>query len=340
MRFKIFLIFFLALQAISMRAHPGKNEFLLQLVNNSRYTTTCTILGNEKIDSVVAGQTKSILFELDEDQPSFFLSLSSSDLSAGSYRNRLLRILNTKGSKEISITAGNQLNYELSFEEKVIAAVNPQLRAKNFWKLDSVLLKNRNNIAAAEIIFLSICDIDVKTDTIKKYYDLLGPDIRSSAFGKRISNYLDARDRLNLGNKLDNFSLPDTLGQLVRLDKIKSDFILLDFWFSRCGPCIKSFPDLQQLYLRTNRKDFEIMGISVDTKAENELWRSTVKKYNLPWLNLNDPRYAMVKSLAIVNYPTKILLDSERKIVLVDTNNSYGDFYREIERLISIKNNK
>ena len=334
---KIIITLFIVLHSFAGQAQTKRNYFKLILTNNSIFTTTCTILGNDKIDSVPAKQTKTILFDLSNDQISFYLNLWTTDLSARSYQNKLIRILNTQKTKQISITGENQLKYSLTPSEKAIAGYNPQVRTKNFWKLDTVIKTNSNDIAAAEIIFLSLCDIDVKVDTIKRYYNLLTPRIKASAYGKRIINYLSARSRLNVGNKIDNFGLPDTAGKIINLNDIKSDYILLDFWFSRCTPCIKSFPELQNLYSKTERKKFEIVGISVDQANEKDLWKNAISKYNLSWLNINDSKALIAKHFAVVNYPTKILIDKAKKIILVDTDNSYESFYHEIEKLVNGK---
>jgi len=331
----IFGLVIIALHFFAGEAQPKKNYFKLIVTNNSNFTTTCTILGSDKTDSVRAKQAKTILFDLDKDQISFYLNLWTSDLSADSYKNKLIRILNTQKTKQIIITNENQLRYSLTSSEKIIANYNPQVRTKNFWKLDSIININSNDIASAEIIFLSLCDIDVKVDTIKKYYNLLAPKIKATAYGNRITNYIITRSRLDLGNKIDNFSLPDTSGKTISLNKIKSDYILLDFWFSRCDPCIKSFPELQDLYSKTHRKKFEIVGISVDQASETELWKNTIKKYDLTWLNINDAKSRTAQKFGIVNYPTKILLDKDKRVILVDTDNSYENFYHEIEKLIN-----
>ncbi|MBN8876467.1 MAG: TlpA family protein disulfide reductase [Sphingobacteriales bacterium] len=235
------------------------------------------------------------------------------------------------------ITPENKLVPYLTQSEKIITDYNPSLRTKNFWKLDTVIEKNSNDIAAAEIIYLSLCDVDIKVDTIQRYFDKLSPAIKSSVFGKRITDYLKARAQLTIGNIIDNISLSDTAGNIVQLNNIQSRYILLDFWFSRCGPCIKSFPELQELYSKTNRADFEIVGISVDQPGENELWRKTINQHGLSWININDAKARIARKLAIVNYPTKILLDKNRKIVLVDSDNSYEDFYLKVQKLVSEK---
>jgi peroxiredoxin len=330
---KILSLFVLLSTLFTAQAQP-KNNFKLRLINNSPYTTSCTILGNDKVDSVGPGQTRTIVFTLLSDQVSFYLNLWTSDVSKTSYQNKLIRVLPVTDSRQVIITKENQLQFPLTASEKTIASYKPQLRTKNFWRLDSVITANANDIAGAEIIFLSICDIDVKEDTIKKYYEFLTPRIRNGKFGRQIVNYLEARGSLHIGNKMKNFKLPDTTGKSISLYDIKSDYILLDFWFSRCAPCIKSFPELQELYSKTDRSKLEIIGISIDQPLEKTLWKITIAKHNLSWLNLHDPKAVLASSFAIVNYPTKVLLDKDKKVVMVDTDNSYSSFYQEVEKLV------
>ena len=322
-------------QCLVVYAQAEPSNFMLYLVNNSGYTTHVTIPGNDKVDSVSAQQEKTIIFYLEKDQPAFYLDLWTEDRSSSSFKNIRIRILNEQSSKQLTITPTNQLIYLLSPSEKIIADYNPQLRSKNFWKLDTVIKKNANNIAAADIIFLSICDIDVKVDTIRKYYNFLSTAVKSSAYGKRIEAYLEARNRLKIGNKITEIKIPDTTGRIISLDQINSDYVLLDFWYSRCGPCIKSFPALQELYKKTDRKKFEIVGISIDRANEQGLWKATINKYGLPWINLHDAKSSIVSHLAIANYPTRVLVDRSGKILMVDTDNSFESFYHEIEKLVN-----
>lgn len=325
---------FMVLFFFTASVYAGQPVFKLRLTNQSRFTTICTILGHDKTDSVRAGETKTILFPLEPEEVSFYLSCWTTDNAAGSYQSRMIRVLNEKNEKKIVITPGNQLSYLLTPAEKVIAEHRPRLMTKNFWRLDSIIAKQRNSIAAADIIYLSLCDIDVKTDTIQKYFQRLSPRVQASPYGKRIVNYITARGRLAVGNKVGDFNLADSSGNFVRLSDIKSDYVLLDFWFSRCQPCIASFPSLKQLYEGSVRTKLAIVGVSVDVASETALWKSMLRKYGLPWINLNDPKYKLAQYLAIVNYPTRVLLNKERKIVLLDTDNSQENFYKELERMI------
>jgi peroxiredoxin len=328
--FTLFFIVFL----FDGKSQEKKIYFKLKFSNQSSFVNYCNIAGNDKTDSVLPGRTKLIDFEIAQDDISFYLNVWTKDTMRGSFRHKSIRVLDTKRIREITITKGSQLKMALTPSEVIIAEYNPRLRSKNFWKMDTVIRRYAGSSAAAEIIYLSLCDIDVPVDTIQRFYNMLRPQIRLNEYGKRITDYVVARSRLNAGTKVDNFALPDTSGKTFELGEIKSDYILLDFWFSSCVPCIKSFPALRELYNKTGRKELEILGISIDPVSENDQWKGTIRKLELLWPNLRDVKYAVTKKFAIVNYPTKILVNKDRVIVLVDTHNSYENFYQEVEKLI------
>lgn len=335
MYYKTVVMFFILFRSITVWSQTGKNQYRLTMINNSGVVATCSVPGYDKMDTVSASQKKEIVFEFDKDVLSFYLDLNTVDISTYEHHNKMIRVLDTRGSKTVIVKPDGNMEYELTSEEKVIAGSDTRLRTKNFWKLDSVIQANNNNTASAEFIYLTICYINIPTDTIQKYYNMLSPGIRSSGFGKRIVDYLESRTRLIVGKTLDNFELADAKGKMVKLTDIKSNYILLDFWFSRCGPCVASFPEIKELYVKTKRNKLAVIGVSIDSRSDNELWKETLGKHDMTWINLNDPKYNLVKFLAIGNYPTRVLLDKDRKIILLDTDNSQDDFFKKVEKLVN-----
>lgn len=324
------LTVFILFQSFNSLGQVGQNYFKLTVINNSNGIAIFTV--RYDIDTVMAGQKKNIVYELGDDPLSFDIGVVTTDTSSPETQKYNLPILNTR-SKGIVITTAGKLEYELTPEEKTVALFGYARRAKNFWKLDSVIHANNSNLAAPVIIYWTLCSVDVPPDTILKYYNMLSPEIRSSGFGKRIINYLNNRNQLTIGKKLDNFELPDATGKIVPLKEIKSNYILLDFWFVRCGACVASFPEVEDLYWNTKRNKLAIIGISIDKKADHELWLNAIIKYYMSWINLNDSKSKVVKLFAIGNYPTRILLDKDRKIVLLDTNNGQADFFKKVKAL-------
>ena len=68
----------------------------------------------------------------------------------------------------------------------------------------------------------------------------------------------------------------------------KSKYILIEFWATWCNPCIKNIPNWKKLYNNTNRKTFDILGITLETgKDKNSLKNYLLKKPN-PWKDIID----------------------------------------------------
>lgn len=95
----------------------------------------------------------------------------------------------------------------------------------------------------------------------------------------------------------------------------EKDYILIDFWATWCKPCIESHKLLSNYLLKGN--ELEIVGMAMDHDSEN------VRKYlknNILAGNQRIPsmreKEEISKILSINLYPTFLLLDSERKLIM------------------------
>ncbi|MDI5889377.1 MULTISPECIES: TlpA family protein disulfide reductase [Flavobacterium] len=106
-----------------------------------------------------------------------------------------------------------------------------------------------------------------------------------------------------------NFILKDVLK-----DK---DFLLLEFWGTWCGPCLKFNPQIKEFY-DINEKKLSILGVALDTSNEKVL--KYVKNNNVKWqqafMKLNS-RNSFIEQLNITAYPTVVLLDKRGEIKFV-----------------------
>ena len=81
------------------------------------------------------------------------------------------------------------------------------------------------------------------------------------------------------------------------------------------------------------RDKMEILGI--DCRDEEEVWKATVKKHKLPWLNVRDENQPDVSLLyAIKGYPTKIVITPEGKIAKIVRGES-PVFYEYLDELFN-----
>ncbi|SEO09290.1 Thiol-disulfide isomerase or thioredoxin [Mucilaginibacter gossypiicola] len=133
----------------------------------------------------------------------------------------------------------------------------------------------------------------------------------------------ELRQRSANGAIAADFALPDSSGKLVHLTDFRNKVILIDFWFSTCGPC-KSLGvilnDLERKYIGRN-----VVFISVSVDKSKDRWISAIRKkefvtdYSINLFTegkaLNHP---LAKHYNINSCPTLLLIDSAGKI-----NNSF-----------------
>lgn len=115
------------------------------------------------------------------------------------------------------------------------------------------------------------------------------------------------------GRVAPDFTLNDLNGKPLSLSSFRGRYVLIDFWGSWCGWCIKGFPQLKEYYGKYAGK-FEILG--VDCRDSDEVWREAVKKYDLPWKHVRNTDDSDVLALyGVRGFPTKILVGPDGKIV-------------------------
>jgi thiol-disulfide isomerase/thioredoxin len=73
----------------------------------------------------------------------------------------------------------------------------------------------------------------------------------------------------------------DTEDKPIRLSQYKGNHVLVDFWASWCGPCIREMPNVVKAYKKYHPKGFDIIGISLDEKKDG--MQAAMKKFNMTW---------------------------------------------------------
>lgn len=147
-------------------------------------------------------------------------------------------------------------------------------------------------------------------------YNAFSGDLKNGYAGRMLSTKLENGKTLSVDKQFpslqsinrNNEEFSSTIFQNNKLT-------LLDFWYSRCGPCRAQFNTLKNLYSQFSSKGFEIVGISIDKEKDKELWKNTILNEKLNWQQYWDIDGKDARKLSIYAYPTNFLIDNTGKII-------------------------
>ena len=121
-----------------------------------------------------------------------------------------------------------------------------------------------------------------------------------------------AKEAMKPGNPAPEFTLKDLDGKNFDLSSLRGKYVVLDFWGSWCGWCIKGIPEMKKAYEKYKGK-IEFVGI--DCNDTEDKWKKAVAEHQLPWINvrnIGEPDVAVMYGVS--GYPTKYVIDPEGKI--------------------------
>lgn len=182
---------------------------------------------------------------------------------------------------------------------------------------------------------------DLSGDEFKQYYDAMTPEAKKSilmpyaeAYNKDVEEMQSQREEEEARQaeiasgktEAPGFTLPDLQGKNVSLSDFRGKWVVLDFWGSWCGWCIKGFPALKEAYQKYGDK---LVVIGIDCNESEADWREGVKKHELPWINVyNGMDRSLYEAYNITGFPTKAIVNPEGRLVDLTTGEDPSFFTR------------
>lgn len=129
-----------------------------------------------------------------------------------------------------------------------------------------------------------------------------------------------------VGKALPKFTSKNIKGGTVTNSSLKGKVVLMDFWATWCGPCVKMSPTMQKLHAKYGKKGLVVIGMNLeggDEASDKSKSLAYVKKHKYTYLNTygND---AIASKLGVQGIPRFVLADKKGKIIGDWTGSSDG----------------
>lgn len=116
---------------------------------------------------------------------------------------------------------------------------------------------------------------------------------------------------LNPVKVANDFTLETSAGESLSLSDFQGKYVLVNFWAYWCTPCIKEFPDMQELYDQSDKSNFEI--IAIHAGPYNEKAAEFIEKFGITFPVVSDPDTSL-KGWDVPALPISYLIDPEGNI--------------------------
>jgi len=113
-----------------------------------------------------------------------------------------------------------------------------------------------------------------------------------------------------LGREAPGFRLSDLSGQKVELSALRGKTVLLDFWSTACGPCIRELPNIQKV-AEEHKDDLIVWGISFDQPDRDKKW---LAQHQQQFPTLSDTEYEVSDLYKVHGIPASVLIDASGKV--------------------------
>ena len=111
-----------------------------------------------------------------------------------------------------------------------------------------------------------------------------------------------------------DYELPDVDGQMQSLDQYQGKWVIVNYWATWCGTCMKELPDLVSLHEDNKDGDIVVVGVNFESISNDRL-KAFVAEQSIPYPVLRSEPVPVTAIGKVPALPTTYIINPEGKVV-------------------------
>ena len=201
--------------------------------------------------------------------------------------------------------------------EEAAAAWN-EVQAGLMGEANKVLSKyfdrNNNNAVGAWIL----ANWGLAPEQLDSVINLSGDVLKANPLVKEMLKQLEMLKKTAVGQMFTDFTVEQPDGTKVSLSDYvgKGRYVLVDFWASWCGPCLREIPNIKELYDKYHDKGLDVLGVAVWDKPEDT--QKAIEEMQVVWPQIINAQHIPTDLYGIQGIPHIILFAPDGTIAARD----------------------
>lgn len=176
-------------------------------------------------------------------------------------------------------------------------------------------LQVTNRKLKEEIAYETVSLTIEKTDSLDKLYETYKNFSEDSIYLKEITNKYIKLKGVPKGAVAPNFSIQNTNGELISLEKFKGKVVYIDFWATWCKPCLSEINPSRELQKKLANYDIKFINIGIESKYNT--WSNLISTKNIEGINLfanSEIEKKLKEDYFIQGLPRYVIIDKDGRI--------------------------